>query len=125
MVTAARPIVSSVRPAVSQPAMAVASSTASYRRSTVSRPVRSFDVRSEDDLVRQMRRAAIRGSSFAFSLSSPLALIGALIVFNPIGLLLTSNGSLMSRSSKWIITGLSLLWYLAVAGLAFLLLTRR
>lgn len=124
VVTAARPIVSSVRSAVSQPAMAVASSTTSYRRTTVARPVRSFDVRSEDDLVRQMRRAAIRGSS-AISLSSPVVIIAALVLVNPIGLLLTWSGSLMSRSTKWVVTALSPLWYLAVAGLAFLLLTHR
>ena len=125
VVTTARPVVSSVRPAVSQPAMAVASSTTSYRRSTAVRPVRTFDVRSEDDLVRQMRRAAIRGSSFAVSLSSPLVLIAALVLVNPIGLMLTWSGSLMSRSTKLVVTALSPLWYLAVAGLALLLLTHR
>jgi Na+-translocating ferredoxin:NAD+ oxidoreductase subunit D len=124
VVTAARPVVSSVRPVVSQPAMAVASST-SYRRSTPVRPVRTFDVRSEDDLVRQMRKAAIRGSAFAISLSSPLVLIAALVLVNPIGLMLTWSGSLMSQRTKWVVTALSPLWYLAVAGLALLLLTHR
>ncbi len=124
VVTAARPVVSSVRSVVRQPAMAVSSSATSYRRTTVARPVRSFDLRSEDDLVRQMRRAAIRGSS-AISLSSPVVLIAALVLVNPIGLLLTWSGSLMSRSTKWVVTALSPLWYLAVAGLAFLLLTHR
>jgi len=121
VVTTARPVVSSVRSTVTQPAMAVASSTTSFRRTPVSRPVRSFDLRSEDDLVRQMRTAAIRGTSTI----SPSMLIATLVLVNPIGLLLTWSGSLMSRSTKWVVTGLSLPWYVAVAGLAFVLLTHR
>jgi electron transport complex protein RnfD len=111
-----------VRP---QPAMAVSPSVTSYRRPASVSAVRSFDVRSDpNDLVRQMRSAATRGGPLGIRLYGPLVLTLTLVIVNPVGLLLTWTGSSMSRSLKQVVTVLSLLWYLAAAGLV-LLLTRR
>jgi hypothetical protein len=56
---------------------------------------------------------------------SPLAIGLALAIVNPIGLVLTWTTRSLNRPTRLLLTGVSLIWYLAAAGLAFLLLTHR
>jgi hypothetical protein len=78
-----------------------------------------------NDLVRQMRRAATRGGPVRGGIRSPLAVGLALAILNPVGLILTWTTSSINRPTRLLLTGLSLLWYLAAAGLAFVLLAHR
>jgi hypothetical protein len=78
-----------------------------------------------NDLVRQMRRAATRGGPVRGGIRSPLAIGLTLAIINPVGLLLTWTTSSINRPTRLLLSGVSLLWYLAAAGVAFLLLTQR
>lgn len=113
-----------IREEARQPVMAMSPAATAYRRAATTRPVRSFDLQMDsNDLVRQMRRAATRGGPTRGGLRSPLAIGMALAIINPIGLILTWTTSSLNRPTRLLLTGISALWYLAVAGLAFLLLT--
>jgi hypothetical protein len=106
--------------------MAMSPVATAYSRQANTRPVRSFDMKTDsNDLVRQMRLAATRGGPVRGGIRSPLAIGLALAIINPIGLLLTWTTRSLNRPTRLLLTGLSLIWYLAVAGLAFLLLTHR
>jgi len=108
-----------------QPVMAASPVGMGYSpRSTVSpRPTsRSFDAHGDpNDLVRQMRRTANRGG-LAW-LNTPL-LLAALLIFNPVGLWLTWTARTMGQTTKVMLTAVSVLWYLGVAGLGFALTHR-
>jgi hypothetical protein len=115
-----------VRQEARQPVMAMSPVATAYSRAANTRVVRSFDMQTDsNDLVRQMRRAATRGGPVRGGIRSPLAIGLALAIINPVGLLLTWTTSSINRPTRLLLTGLSLLWYLAVAGLAFVLLTHR
>jgi len=115
-----------VRQEARQPVMAMSPVATAYSRAATTRPVRSFDVQTDsNDLVRQMRRAATRGGPVRGGIRSPLAIGLALAIINPVGLLLTWTTRSINRPTRLLLTGISLIWYLAVAGLAFLLLTHR
>jgi electron transport complex protein RnfD len=115
-----------VRQEVRQPAMAMSPVATAYSRAGSTRQVQSFDVRTDsNDLVRQMRRAATRGGPARGGIRSPLAIGLALAIINPVGLLLTWTTRSLNRPTRLLLTGISLIWYLAAAGLAFLLLTHR
>jgi hypothetical protein len=115
-----------VRQEVRQPVMAMSPVATAYSRAGNTRPVRSFDMQTDsNDLVRQMRRAATRGGPVRGGIRSPLAIGLGLAIVNPVGLLLTWTTRSINRPTRLLLTGLSLLWYLAAAGLAFLLLTHR
>jgi Na+-translocating ferredoxin:NAD+ oxidoreductase subunit D len=109
-----------------QPVMAMSPVATAYSRAANPRSVRSFDVQTDSsDLVRQMRRAATRGGPVRGGIRSPLAIGLALAIVNPIGLLLTWTTRSINRPTRLLLTGLSLLWYLAAAALTFLLVTHR
>jgi electron transport complex protein RnfD len=115
-----------VRQEARQPVMAMSPVAAAYSRAANTRPVRSFDVQTDsNDLVRQMRRAATRGGPARGGIRSPLAIGLALAIINPVGLILTWTTPSLNRPTRLLLTGISLIWYLTVAGLAFLLLTHR
>jgi hypothetical protein len=106
--------------------MAMSPVATAYSRSANVRPVRSFDMQTDsDDLVRQMRRAATRGGPVRGGIRSPLAIGLALAIINPVGLVLTWTTRSLNRPTRLLLTGVSLIWYPAVAGVAFLLLTHR
>ena len=109
-----------------QPVMAMSPVATAYSRTASSRPVRSFDMQTDsNDLVRQMRHAATHGGPMRGGIRSPLAIGLALAIINPVGLLLTWTTRSLNRPTRLLLTGVSVLWYLAVAGAAFLLLTHR
>jgi Na+-translocating ferredoxin:NAD+ oxidoreductase RnfD subunit len=115
-----------VRQETRQPVMAMSPVATAYSRAASPRQVQSFDVRTDsNDLVRQMRRAATRGGPARGGIRSPLAIGLALAIINPVGLLLTWTTRSLNRPTRMLLTGISLIWYLAAAGLAFLLLTHR
>jgi hypothetical protein len=114
-----------VRQETRQPVMAMSPVATAYSRGASARPVRSFDMKTDsNDLVRQMRRDAARGGPVRGGIRSPLVIGLALAIINPVGLLLTWTTRSLNRPTRLLLTGISLVWYLAVAGLAFLLLTR-
>ena len=109
-----------------QPVMAMSPVATAYRRTASTRPVRSFDTQTDsNDLVRQMRHAATHGGPMRRGIRSPLAIGLALAIINPVGLLLTWTTRSLNRPTRLLLTGISVLWYLALAGAAFLLLTHR
>ena len=115
-----------VRQEAPQPVMAMSPVATAYSRAANVRPVRSFDMQTDsNDLVRQMRRAATRGGPVRGGIRSPLAIGLALAIINPVGLVLTWTTRSLNRPTRLLLTGISLIWYLAAAGLAFLLLTHR
>jgi Na+-translocating ferredoxin:NAD+ oxidoreductase subunit D len=115
-----------VRQEAPQAVMAMSPVATAYSRAAKVRPVRSFDLQTDsDDLVRQMRRAATRGGPLRGGIRSPLAIGLALAIINPVGLVLTWTTRSLNRPTRLLLTGVSLIWYLAAAGLAFLLVTHR
>jgi electron transport complex protein RnfD len=105
-----------------QPVMAISSSS-SLRRPGAPAPRRFYDTASDpNDLVRQMRSSAGRGPLRQAG-ANPVLWTAALLLINPIGLWLTWNNSSLSRRTKEVVSGVSALWYLAVAAGLFLLLT--
>ena len=108
---------------VRQPVMAVASSSSGVRRPSAPPPRRLYDSASDpNELVRQMRSAAGRGPLRQAS-TNPVLWTLALFLINPIGLWLTWTNSSLSRRTKEVVSGVSALWYLAVAAGLFLVLT--
>ncbi len=109
--------------AVRQPVMAIASSRSSIRRPTAAPPASLYDTASDpNDLVRQMRSAA-RRSPLRQAASNRVVWTLALFLVNPIGLWLTWSSGSLSRRTKEVVSGVSALWYLAVAAGLFLALT--
>ena len=114
-----------VRPQVRQPAMAASPVTTAYSRGAAARPVRSFETQSDsNDLVRQMRSAATRSRPLGGLGESPLLLLPALLIVNPVGLWLTWSSPSIGRSTRLLLSAVSVLWYLGVAGLVFALTHR-
>jgi H+/Na+-translocating ferredoxin:NAD+ oxidoreductase subunit D len=121
---AGRPQFAPLRQEAPQPAVATARAGSAFSRAGV-QPVRSFDSASDpNDLVRQMRIAATRGGPLRRRSNSLLLVILALVIVNPIGLVLTWTSPSLNRPTRMLLTGLSLLWYLAAAGLVFALTHR-
>ncbi len=114
-----------VRPPVRQPVVAASPMATAYSRGSISRPVRSFETQSDsNDLVRQMRNAATRRGPLGGTSMNPFLLVPALLILNPLGLWLTWSSTSLGRTTKLLLTAVSLLWYLAAAGLAFALTHR-
>ncbi len=68
--------------------------------------------------MRQMRSAASRGT--LRSAGANRLLLGlSLILVNPVGLWLTWSAASLAGNTKRVLTAVSVLWYLAVAGLMF------
>ncbi|HEV2013682.1 MAG TPA: RnfABCDGE type electron transport complex subunit D [Candidatus Dormibacteraeota bacterium] len=114
-----------VRSDVRQPVMATSPVATAFSRSAGARSVRSFDAQSDpDDLVRQMRNAATRGGPLRGWTQPTFVLLAALLLVNPVGLWLTWSGASLNRRTKLLLSGVSVLWYLGVAGVAFALTHR-
>jgi Na+-translocating ferredoxin:NAD+ oxidoreductase subunit D len=104
-----------MRQEVRQPAMAMAPAGAGFNRQPPA--VRGFDTdTNSDDLVRQMRRAASRGP-LGTTVANRLLWGVSLVLVNPVGLWLTWSSRSLTSGAKWVITIVSITWYLAVAGL--------
>jgi NQR2/RnfD/RnfE family subunit of NADH-ubiquinone oxidoreductase len=117
-----RPVLAPVPTPAPQPVMVAAPIRPSYRGASMPTPARRFDTSADpNDLVRQMRSAATRGAS---SPMNQAILLASLLVVNPIGLWLTWKTRSMAQQFKLMLTGVSVLWYLGAAGLAFALLHR-
>ncbi|HVH65859.1 MAG TPA: RnfABCDGE type electron transport complex subunit D [Candidatus Acidoferrum sp.] len=115
----------SARADVRQPVMAALPVGAGYSRSTTSRPIPRFDTHGDpNDLVREMRRAAKRGGLWWGLEPGTLLLLASLLIFNPAGLALTWRTRTFNRQTKLLLSAVSVLWYLGVAGLVFALLHR-
>jgi Na+-translocating ferredoxin:NAD+ oxidoreductase RnfD subunit len=113
------------RTQVRQPVMAASPVGVGYSRTGTARAVSSFDTHGDpNDMVRQMRSAANRGALPWGLQPGTFLLLAALLVVNPIGLALTWSTRTLNRQTKLLISALSILWYLGVAGLAFALLHR-
>lgn len=98
-----------------QPAMAMAPAGSGFRRQAAS--TAAFDSgTNSDDLVRQMRSTASRGTVQG---SRAVRLL-ALVLVNPVGLWLTWSSS-SSLGTKRLITLISTLWYLVAAALVLAL----
>jgi Na+-translocating ferredoxin:NAD+ oxidoreductase subunit D len=112
-----------VRSEVREPVLATSPVLTAYR-SAAARPVRSFANQGDpDELVRQMRSAATRGGLLRGGMQGAVVLIAALLLVNPLGLWLTWTGAL-DRRTKLLLSAVSVLWYLGVAGLVFALTHR-
>jgi hypothetical protein len=94
--------------------MAMAPATPSFRRQPAAGPVFDSSTNS-DDLVRQMRNAASRGGMQGSS-GAVLLRVLALVVVNPLGLLMTWSSN-ASAGTKRLITLISVVWYLVAAAL--------
>jgi len=114
-----------VRSEVRQPVLATSTVATAYSRGASPRPVRSFDNQGDsNDLVRQMRSAATRGGPLSGGVQSLLILVPALLLLNPVGLWLTWSAGSLDRRTKLLLSAVSVLWYLGVAGLVFALTHR-
>jgi Na+-translocating ferredoxin:NAD+ oxidoreductase subunit D len=114
-----------VRSEARQPVLAASPAATAYSRGAGARPVRSFDNQGDpNDMVRQMRSAATRGGPLRGGRQSALVLVAALLLLNPVGLWLTWSGASLSRRTKLLLSLVSVLWYLGVAGLVFALAHR-
>jgi hypothetical protein len=114
-----------VRSEVRQPVMATSPVSTAYSRSTTTRSVRSFDTQGDsNDLVRQMRSAATRGGPLWGGTRNPIVLLATLLLINPVGLWFTWSERSLNRKTKLLLSALSVLWYVGVAGLVFALTHR-
>jgi electron transport complex protein RnfD len=114
-----------VRSEVRQPVMATSPVSTAYSRSTTTRSVRSFDTQGDsNDLVRQMRSAATRGGPLWGGTRNPIVLFATLLLINPVGLWFTWSERSLNRKTKLLLSALSVLWYVGVAGLVFALTHR-
>jgi hypothetical protein len=105
--------------------MATSPASTAYSRSTTTRPVRAFDTEGDsNDLVRQMRRAATRGGTLWSGARHPIVLLAALLIINPVGLWFTWSERSLNRQTKLLLSAVSVLWYVGVAGLVFALMHR-
>jgi electron transport complex protein RnfD len=114
-----------VRSEVRQPVLATSQYSTSYSRGTSSRPVGYFDTREDpNDMVRQMRRAASHGGTVLGGAQNLIILAAALVLINPVGLWLTWSEPSLRRRTQIVLSAVSVLWYLGVAGLVFALTHR-
>jgi electron transport complex protein RnfD len=114
-----------VRSDVRQPVLATSQVSTAYSGGASARPVRSFDTKGEtNDMVRQMRRAASRGGPLRGGAQNPIVLAAALLLINPLGIWLTWSEASLNRRTQLLLSALSVLWYLGVAGLVFALTHR-
>ena len=114
-----------VRSEARQPVLATSPVATAYSRAASPRPARAFDNQEDpNDMVRQMRSAATRGGPLRRRLQSPVVLLATLLLLNPVGLWLTWNGASFDRRTKVLLSSVSVLWYLGVAGLVFALAHR-
>jgi Na+-translocating ferredoxin:NAD+ oxidoreductase subunit D len=109
-----------------QPVMAAAPVATAYSRSGAGAPLRGFDSQGDpNDLVRQMRSAASRGNGLQAAGSNAFVILPLLLLVNPIGLWLTWRSPALNSRTKLLLSAISVLWYLGVAGLALALLIHR
>ncbi len=103
---------------IRQPALAAAPGSAGLvRQSPRSPSQRSFDAGLDsDDIVRQMRSAAARRPRLRRA-DNWIVRTAALLLFNPLGLVLTWSSTAVAPRTKWLVTVVSIAWYLVVAGL--------
>jgi Na+-translocating ferredoxin:NAD+ oxidoreductase RnfD subunit len=114
-----------VRSDVRQPVMATSPLSTAYSRGTTTRPVRSFDTQGDPhDMVRQMRSQATRSRVLRGGAQNPIILLAALLIINPVGLWLTWSEAYLNRQTKLLLSAVSVLWYLGVAGFVFALTHR-
>jgi len=114
-----------VRSDVRQPVMAASPVSTAYSRGASSSSVRSYDTQSDPhDMVRQMRSAAKRGGPLSGGAQNPVILLAALLIINPVGLWLTWTERSISRQMRVLLSAVSVLWYLGVAGFVFALTHR-
>ena len=71
-----------------------------------------------------MRSAAARGGPLSRGGQNPIILVAALLIINPIGLWLTWTQRSLNRQRKLLLSAVSVLWYLGVAGFVFALTHR-
>jgi hypothetical protein len=55
---------------------------------------------------------------------NPIILLAALLIINPVGLWLTWGEATLNRQTKLLLSAVSVLWYLGVAGFVFALTHR-
>jgi hypothetical protein len=55
---------------------------------------------------------------------NPIILLAALLIINPVGLWLTWSEASLNRQTKLLLSAVSVLWYLGVAGFVFALTHR-
>ena len=109
-----------VRSDVRQPVMAASPVSTAYSRGTG--PVRAYDTQGDPhDVVRQMRSAATRGGPLSRGAQNRIILLATLLIINPVGLWLTWTERSLNRQTKLLLSALSVLWYLGVAGFVFAL----
>jgi Na+-translocating ferredoxin:NAD+ oxidoreductase RnfD subunit len=114
-----------VRSDARQPVMATSQVSTAYSRAASGRPVGYFDTREDPNaMVRQMRSAASRGGALRGAGQNPIVLVAALLLVNPVGIWLTWSGTSLSRRTQLLLSAVSVLWYLGVAGLVFALTHR-
>jgi Na+-translocating ferredoxin:NAD+ oxidoreductase RnfD subunit len=114
-----------VRSEARQPVMATSPVSTAYSRSTTTGSLRSFDTQGDsNDLVRQMRSAATRGGSLWSGPQNPVVLLATLLIINPLGLWFTWSERSLNRRTKLLLSAVSVLWYVGVAGLVFALTHR-
>jgi hypothetical protein len=105
--------------------MATSQVSTAYSRAASGRPVGYFDTREDPNaMVRQMRSAASRGGALRGVGQNPIVLVAALLLVNPVGIWLTWSGTSLSRRTQLLLSAVSVLWYLGVAGLVFALTHR-
>jgi len=112
-----------VRSEARQPVLAASPVLAAFSRGRSERPMRSFDTQGDpNDMVRQLRSAANRGGGpLRGGPQGTAVLVATLLVVNPLGLWLTWSAASFDRRAKVLLSVVSVLWYLGVAGLVFAL----
>jgi electron transport complex protein RnfD len=119
------PVRPDVRQPVRQPAMATSPVSTAYSRGAGASPIRAYDTQGDPhDVVRQMRSAATRRGPLSGGARNPIILLPALLIVNPVGLWLTWGERSLNRQTKLMLSAVSVLWYLGVAGFAFALMHR-
>jgi hypothetical protein len=119
------PVRPDVRQPVRQPAMATSPVSTAYSRGAGASSIRAYDTQGDPhDVVRQMRSAATRRGPLSGGARNPIILLPALLIINPVGLWLTWGERSLNRQTKLMLSAVSALWYLGVAGFAFALMHR-
>jgi hypothetical protein len=105
--------------------MATSPVSTAYSRGGSSNPARAYDTQGDPhDVVRQMRSAATRGGPLSGGARNPIILLAALLIINPVGLWLTWTERSINRRTRVLLSAVSVLWYLGVAGFVFALTHR-
>src|SRR5438128_12344121 len=68
-----------------------------------------------------MQNAATRRGTLSRGWQNPIILYAALLIINPVGLWLTWTQRSLNRQTKLLLSAVSVLWYLGVAGFVFAL----